>query len=106
MKEQLNRIPASSPPSLDAYREPAALFKIAGRIIGHPAVRQRPDGLALFQRFCSNAFERIECDNSRITAIDFRPRYRELFGVALVSSDRSGAVERTRTSTLAMRTWS
>lgn len=87
LKVQLNRLPSPPPTVLETYREPAELLQSIGTILGHPVVQIRPDAMAQFQRFCQLGFARIDIKGRQLVAVQPRPRYAELFAVALASKN-------------------
>lgn len=114
LKSRLARIPAPSQTSLRSYREPAELLASVGTIVGHPAVRRREDGRARLQQFCALAFRTIQVSGRRLVTVEPRPRYAELFAIALANKDPverapygvgTCAAEGTRTPTPFTGTW-
>lgn len=100
LRQEMSMIPQPAPSHLDAYRLPRELFQSVGKIIGHPAIRASKEGFTLLKRFYEEAFSLIEVEGNRVVAVHPKAEYRDLFAVALASTDlRRCAVERTRTST-------
>lgn len=87
LKSQLDRIPIQSETALDTYQAPAELLSSMGTIIGHPAIRRRQDGMIRLRRFCALAFRTIQISGRSLAAIEPRPRYAELFVVALANNN-------------------
>jgi hypothetical protein len=88
LREQLQSLPPSAPPLLDAYRELADLLSSMGKIVGHPTVRRREDARLWFKRFCELTFVRVDVisvEGSRILGLHPQSRYRELLAVSLAS---------------------
>jgi hypothetical protein len=85
IKAQLGSLAPRPPSPIEAFREPVELFRSVGRIVAHPAVRRREDGMSLYRRFCELAFSRIEVSGSRIQSIAPKAKYRELFAISLAA---------------------
>ena len=104
LRHQLDAMPEAATETLESYRNPVDLLRSIGSILGHPTVQERPDAMRQFQRFCEIAFSRVEVDGTALSSIEPRPRYAELFAVALSQKTQrnsspsglgNGAVERT-----------
>jgi len=96
VRQELDALPVLATIDFATYRMAAELLKNVGKIVGHPALRQTPEGSALVKKFYIQSFEKIQVDQKRIVAIHPKAEYKSLFAVVANGNEGwKGAVERT-----------